>query len=64
MLLFSLANLSEKQLQILQGWEEKSEKKLLAFSALPVSLDLLDPTELQGLQDLEAELEITLVAVK
>ena len=64
MLLFSLANLTEQQLESLQEWEAKSGKKLLAFGALPVGLDLLDPTELRGLQDLEAELGVTLVAVK
>ena len=64
MLLFSLANLDEEQLEALQAWEAKTGKRLLAFSVLPVGFDLLDHTELQGLQDLEAKLGVTLVAVQ
>jgi len=64
MLLYTLANLDEEQLKTLQSHEKKTGKKLLAFSSHPVDLDMLDKEELDALYRLEADLGVTLIAVK
>ena len=64
MLLYTLAGLTPEQLAKLQAWEGQTGKKILAFSWHPVNLAPLTQTEMESLQDLEAELRVALIAVE
>ncbi|HOZ47163.1 MAG TPA: hypothetical protein PLO37_18075 [Candidatus Hydrogenedentes bacterium] len=62
-MLYTLAKLTDAQLDALRCFEKKSGLKILALSEVDVEFAPIDADMLMGLQELETDLDVCLIAV-
>jgi hypothetical protein len=63
-MLFTMANLDQKQLEAVQSLEKKLGKTVIAFSGKDLNATQLKDDELAQIREAEKQLKVALVAIK